>query len=181
MLRFRQIVPVLIISLLISLQGVAYAAEDKSDATVKAPPEKQDSGAEQLAVAEWFENYDQIRRDAEMTLSDKLQSMRLIALRPGEKNIALASRMKKKYAAALSQMQHLTPVPETAELQEGYIQYFTKAEQLTSNYIETQEKPSNARESILSLKKQIEELDNNNKLLDEKLRAQYSIKRHKHI
>lgn len=133
-----------------------------------------------ISVTEWFARYDQIRRDAEMTTGDKLQSLLLSAKKPEIKNAALASRMLKKYTTALSGMKSLRSTLETRELQQGYIKYFSTACQLFSDYLAAQKEVPFTNQSLVPTKRKLEDLDKTNKKLDAALRNQYLIPNHIH-
>lgn len=133
-----------------------------------------------LSVREWFDRYDQIRRDAEMTMADKWQSMLLQAKKPEAKNAALATRMSTKYSRALSEMKRLGSTPETKALQVGYIEYFTSARQLFEDYLVAQNTVPFSNQSLVPTKKKLELLDRKNKMIDDALRREYIIKKHRH-
>jgi hypothetical protein len=133
-----------------------------------------------LTVSDWFGRYDQIRRDAEMTMGDKWQWFFLLDKRPNKKNAALGTRMLKKYTIALSQMNELGSTPETKELQMRYIEYFITARQLFSNYVAAQKEVPFTNQALAPSRKKLEELDKKNKQLDEELRKKYMIAKHKH-
>jgi len=115
-----------------------------------------------------------------MTMGDKFQSFLLAASKPQKRNAALASRMIKKYATAASEMKKLQSMPETRELQEGYTQYFIKARQLFTDYLDGQKVVPFTNQSLIPIKQKLEELDKTNKMLDVELRKQYRISKHKH-
>lgn len=115
-----------------------------------------------------------------MTLGDKFQSLLLSASKPEKKNAALATRMLKKYTTSLSAMKELTAIPETKDLQDSYIEYFSTARRLFSDYLDAQTKVPFTNESLVLTKKKLEELDKKNKLLDKELREMYMINKHKH-
>ncbi len=137
------------------------------------------------SVSEWFEQYDQIRRDAEMSLGEKLQSRSVVekGLNPGakseKKNGALATHLISKYETAVSAMKKLPVLPETRELQEGYTQYFIKMQQVFVECHKVRKAPA-TKQSLLSEKKKLEDLDKKNKKLDDELRKHYGIPKHKH-
>ncbi len=133
-----------------------------------------------LTVSQWFAGYDQIRRDAEMTMADKWQSMLLQAKKPEPKNAALAIRMSKKYGRALSDMKRLGSTPETKALQVGYIEYFGSARQLFDDYLIAQNAVPFTNQSLVPTKKKLEVLDKKNKRMDDTLRREYIIKKHRH-
>jgi|GEM_PF-1468506 hypothetical protein len=132
------------------------------------------------SVEEWFNRYDQIRRDAEMTMGDKLQSLLLAAKKPEKKNAALASRMIAKYTTSLSELEKLESIPETRELQQGYIEYFRTARQLFSDYLDAQKAVPFTNQSLRPTKKRLEELDKKIKKIDANLRKQYRVTKHRH-
>lgn len=131
-------------------------------------------------VTEWFNKYDQIRRDAEMTPAEKLQSFQLAAKKPQRSNAVLASRMVKKYTTALSEMKVLGSIPETKELQDGYVEFFSKARQLFVDYLDAQTHVPFTNCTLISTRKNLENLDQTNKKLDRELRKRYMIPKHKH-
>jgi len=137
-------------------------------------------------VTEWFAKYDQIRRDAEMTMGEKLKYGNALkkALKSGGKmsksTHAFAERMLSKYSAAATAMQALSSVPETQELQDGYIQYFTEMERSFQDCISIQEITPTTAESRAVTKEKIEKINAKNKKLDDDLRLKYDIPKHKH-
>ncbi len=133
-----------------------------------------------MTVREWFDKYDEIRRDAEMTMADKWQSMLLQARKPEPKNAALAKRMSSKYSRALSAMKRLGSPPETKALQVGYIEYFSTARQLFEDYLVAQNAVPFTNQSLVPTKKKLEVLDKRNKQIDDVLRREYFIKKHRH-
>jgi hypothetical protein len=130
----------------------------KIQATKPLPPRT-------LTVSEWFNKYDQIRRDAEMTMADKWQSMLLQARKPEQKNAALATRMSAKYGRALFEMKKLGSTPETKALQVGYIEYFATARQLFEDYLVAQKAVPFSNKSLVPTKKKLEVLDKKTKEL----------------
>jgi hypothetical protein len=133
-----------------------------------------------LTVSEWFDKYDQIRRDAEMTMGDKWQSLLLQAKKPEPNNAALATRMSKKYSRALSEMKKLGSTPETKALQVGYIEYFVTARQLFEDYLVAQKEVPFTNQSLVPTKKKLEVLDKRNKEIDDGLRKRHIIRKHRH-
>jgi len=157
------------------------SARSKSvSSTAKADTAKHPLRQKSMTVSEWFVRYDQIRRDAEMTLGDKWQALSLLDKKPDKKNAALASHMLKKYTSALSQVKELGSTPETKELQSGYVEYFNKARELFANYVAAQKEVPFTNQSMGPAKKELEELDKRNKKLDDELRKKYIIAKHKH-
>ncbi len=173
---------VFILCLLSGLQmegKVLAKSEDSNPATMPAPQ------ASNFGVHEWFEMYDQIRRDAEMTLGEKLHARSALQKRVNSeketenKSDAVTARIIAKYTAAVSALQKLQVVQETSELQDGYTEYFTKMHQL---FVDNSgaESTSATKQSLALEVKQLQELDKKNKKLDDELRKKYGIPKHKH-
>jgi hypothetical protein len=166
----------------LQIANIVVAKAD-SITTLANPTEKDKDG--KLSIREWFENYDQIRRSAEMTLFEKLQTRFALErggdsqTRSGKSNRALAKRMLSKYTKAIADMKKLQAPPETKELHDGYIRYFTDMQQLFVQSF-APESDSDRRQFLLSQRRTLEELDRNNKKLDEELRRQNGIPRHRH-
>jgi hypothetical protein len=174
---------VLIICMLSYFLIPCNALTPKADTgeTADGSSQKQESSEVNPAVKDWFAKYDQIRRDAEMTTGDKMQAMRLNADKPNKKNAELASKMLAKYTASHSAMKELPPIPETSELHERYTEYFCRARQLFSDFVDAQAKVPYPSESLSAARKELEVFDKSNKILDKDLRTKYSISKHKHI
>ena len=164
---------------LVPCQVLAQSSD--SEAAAEGTSQKQESTEVNSAVRDWFAIYDQIRRDAEMTTGEKLQAMHLNADKPQKKNAELASKMLAKYTTALSAMKQLSPIAETRELQERYTEYFSKASQLFSDFVDAQTKDPYPTESLAASRKELEAFDKANKILDKDLRLKYSISKHRHI
>jgi hypothetical protein len=152
-----------------------------TESAAEARTEKNQAQQQSITAAEWFTRYDEIRRRAEMTIVEKLQSFGLAFKKADKRNAALASRMIRKYTTALSAMKELESTPETKELQDGYIEYFTAARQLMTDCLDVQEQVPSTNQSLMSTKRELEELDKKNKKLDAELRRKYVISKHKHI
>lgn len=131
-------------------------------------------------VVEWFKEYDQIRRDAEMSLADKFQAMLLTTGSPGKRNVALSTRMAEKYRTALAEIRRMESLPETRELQEGYTEYFSKAYALLQEHLDGQDPGALNNKNFIQMKEQLESLDSKNKKMDDDLRKEYGIPKHRH-
>jgi hypothetical protein len=153
-----------------------------------------DNKRNKQAVLDWFQKYDAIRSDAEMTVDEKTLSKQLMrkAMLPlasaeeKEKASELALKMVERYSTALAGMQQLKPVPETAALQTGYVRYFTDSRELFEKLGHKFSKDKEERHlvkhlfsGLISGKKELAALDESNKGLDAKLRAEYGIHEHK--
>lgn len=145
-------------------------------------------------ILEWFERYDQVRRQAQMSPSEKLKADGLMskgmsglgAMLAGDEKAAtqnLLNKLVNKYQQAAEQMKQLHLYPETERLHRGYYQYFSDAKRLFSDYLRVQsnlfamdEETGKPVAGLLMARKQnLETLDMNNKALDEQLRQQFNI------
>ncbi|MCC7529701.1 MAG: hypothetical protein IT342_14355 [Candidatus Melainabacteria bacterium] len=145
-------------------------------------------------IQEWFQRYDQVRRQSQMTPSEKQKADGLMskgmtglgAMLAGDEKAATQSLLNKlvgKYQAAAEQMKQLPLYPETERLHRGYYQYFSDARRLFSDYLKVQsnlfamdEETGKPVAGLLMARKQnLETLDMNNKGLDEQLRQQFNI------
>lgn len=141
-------------------------------------------------IGQWFKNYDDIRRKAQMNPSerakaDALMSKALSMFIPGEEKTqakALLSSLVARYAQAVDEFKRLPLYPETEKLHRGYYQYFTSARQLFSDYLTVQQNPLATDQNgnpvagtLMGRKQNLESLDQANKAIDSQLRAQFGI------
>jgi hypothetical protein len=146
------------------------------------------------ALVAWFQKYDAIRSDAEMTVDEKALSKQLmrramLPLASGEEKEnarELAAKMVERYSTALVRMHQLKATPETSALEAGYIRYFTNSkelfEKLGHRFSKDKEERRLAKHllsGLISGKKELSVLDESNKQIDAKLRADYGIAEHK--
>ncbi len=142
-------------------------------------------------VHQWFNQYDQIRRQAQMNPAERQQSDYLLSrgmaiLMPGEEKMAarqILIKLVNKYQLAKASMQGLQPIPETLNLHRGYYQYFNNAHQLFSDYLRVQDnlfvtdastgKPVAGQ--LLQRKAMLEQLRLQIQALDEQTRNQFGI------
>ena len=147
-------------------------------------------------VRQWFSQYDQIRRQAQMNPGERQQSDYLLSrgmaiLMPGEEKIAarqILMKLVNKYQLAKVAMQGLPPIPETLNLHRGYYQYFNNAHQLFSDYLRVQDnlfvtdastgKPVAGQ--LLQRKAMLEQLRQQIQGLDEQTRNQFGIPPYKY-
>jgi len=147
-------------------------------------------------VRQWFTQYDQIRRQAQMSpaerqRSDYLLSRGMAILMPGEEKIAareILIKLVNKYQVAKGAMQALPPIPETLNLHRGYYQYFNNAHQLFSDYLRVQDnlfvtdastgKPVAGQ--LLQRKAMLEQLRQQIQGLDEQTRNQFGVPPYKY-
>ena len=176
---------VLTVLLLLAHPPAATSSESDSD-KVNTPGKL--SADQKEAVVEWFKKYDQIRRDAELTLAEKFQTMSFLdknldgktALRKRDQE--LVARMNAKYAKADEAMKNLQPVSEVKELQEGYSNYFRQVHHVFTRYVKdsTGCDANTPHSTVQEQRSALEELDSKNKKLDAQLRSKYGIAKHKH-
>jgi hypothetical protein len=141
-------------------------------------------------VQQWFSQYDNIRRQAQMNPEEKARADRLLAggmamLVPGPEKIAtgqLLAKLRASNQQAANQLKGLRLYPETKQLHLGYYKYFNDAQALFSDYITLQnnlfatDASGKSIASQLMLRKQaLADLDQSNKMIDSQLRAQFGI------
>jgi hypothetical protein len=181
MLQIRILLTVIVLTVTILLATVQAAPEKTNFVSEPELPSEMCRAHQRVAsVTKWFCKYDRIRRDAEMPLSDKLLFCLLTAARSEKRSSGLAARMIERYTAALSALKELKPIPETKDLQDGYVLYFSTARQLFTDYLDAQKQGTITDQSVISEKKKLEEIDKANKKLDATLRTEYEISRYRH-
>ncbi len=142
-------------------------------------------------IRNWFNCYDQIRRQAQLSpaerqRADQIMSKGLSIFMPGaDKALAqnLMTELVSRYEIAAQQMSQLQIVSATEQLHRAYYQYFIDAKNLFSDYLKLQSDlmavDQNTGQPIASglveRKENLSMLDQNNKMLDERLRQQYGI------
>lgn len=102
---------------------------------------------EAAKIYQWFLNYDEIRRRAQMNPIEKQQADGLLArglglFMPGNDKLAakqLLSGLVMRYQKATQSLQSLPLLPETKQLQEAYYQYFDNAMRLFADYLRVQD------------------------------------------
>lgn len=136
------------------------------------------------SVVTWFTKYDQVRREAQMTRSEKADAVRLWASsyvqttdRDDEVARAILTRMVVRYDRAAKQLAALPQIPETKVLHKGYLEYFQRAHANFRGYVETLDKKSpRAAFAQMDLGRQpLALFDAGNKSLDRQLRTKYNI------
>ncbi len=142
-------------------------------------------------IRNWFNCYDQIRRQAQLSpaerqRADQIMSKGLSIFMPGaDKALAqnLMTELVSRYEIAAQQMSQLQIISATEQLHRAYYQYFIDAKNLFSDYLKLQSDlmavDQNTGQPIASglveRKENLSMLDQNNKILDERLRQQYGI------
>jgi len=146
-------------------------------------------------VAEWFVQYDRIRRKAQMSPQEKERSGKLLtqglaasvfkSADSEQEQLAastLLRSMVERYNKAQAEMGQLPQIGETKKLNQGYTQYFINAGSLFGDYLKIQGNlfvTDSSGNSILGQLQQrkaaLESLDITNKELDAKLRTKFKI------
>ena len=158
------------------------------NAATQSSEEKHDDTSQ---IYTWFNQYDEIRRNAEMSLSEKLRMHHffgkgLTAFAPdsSEPSEKLIAQMVERYGTATQAMEALPAVPETKELQIGYTKFFKQAKDLFEKYLDIQKNRKKVGFTehlpLVDQKTALQNLDAKNKALDKSLRQKYSISPHKH-
>lgn len=144
-----------------------------------------------LTIAQWFNQYDQVRRQAQMSpverqRADSLMSRGLSILVPGDTKIAtkqILGTMVDRYTRACNQLKGLPQIQPTQQLQVAYYNYFNTAGLLFLDYLRVQDnlllsdattgQPLAA--GLLQRKQMLEMLEGRCKQLDAQVRAQYGV------
>ena len=142
-------------------------------------------------VSQWFNRYDQIRRQAQMNPAERQQADYLLSrgmaiLVPGNEKVAARAiliKLVENYEQATLAMKQLPLIPETSELHRGYYQYFNNARLLFSDYLRVQDnlfvtdastgKPVAAQ--LIQRKQMLEQLNQQVQNLDQQLRSRHGI------
>ncbi len=139
----------------------------------------------------WFGDYDQIRRQAQLSPDERRQADLILGrglslFMPGpDKAVArqLLTELVRRYQVATQQMSNLRMIAPTEQLHRGYYEYFSQAMRLFSDYLKLQDDllavdPNTGQpvaSGLVDRKENLARLDENNKALDQQLRAQYGI------
>lgn len=146
---------------------------------------------EKEQVQAWFSQYDQIRREAEMTMQQKFQAHSLFSkvaegkkdALQNEKSEEFAQTMMDTYAGAASKIRNLPELAATVELQHGYEDFFMRSSKLFKNFISAKKKGNEkiaSKEEVQAKREELITLDKKIKALDAKLRLKFGVKAHKH-
>jgi hypothetical protein len=134
-------------------------------------------------VQNWFKRYDQIRRRAQMSISEKARAQRLTtaSLSGNPKDVtaakAMLSSLITRYSNALSAMTSLPRLSETQQVQSAYIRYFRTGKsvfQKLHSAVSSGNKPA----MLIAMqqgKSQMSTLDGQAKSIDRKVRKMYRI------
>jgi hypothetical protein len=186
----QALVFVITIGSITGLLGCANSATDQSASTRELPTQRVVESGPRITVKQWFQAYDQIRRDAQMTPDEKSQSMRLMSngITPGatdsDKQLAqdIVNKMVARYSRATTAMRQLPVIAQTQDLHYGYSKYFLEAGLLFQEYLKMQSNvlatDGGGKPLIIKLKdrkSELERLDASNKSLDLELRQKYQV------
>ena len=154
-------------------------------------PSSQGQAVNSGRVVEWFGQYDQIRRQAQMTPTERQQADYLLSrgmaiLVPGEEKVAARSLLMKlvdRYQKAKQTIRQLPLIPETQQLHRGYYQYFNNAHLLFADYLKVQDNLFITDAStgqpiagqLIARKQALEQLNQQVQGFDQKLRNQFGI------
>jgi len=142
----------------------------------------------------WFDRYDHIRRQAQMTAAERAESDRLqdkgvfVLLSSSDKQSgrALLNKMVIRYRKAAGQMESLPRLAQTEKLRRGYSRYFRSAGKLFGDYLTVygnvfakDASGQSIRKKLKTRKAALQALEASNKALDERLRARYRIPAYK--
>jgi hypothetical protein len=141
-------------------------------------------------LKEWFNKYDMIRKQAQMTPAEKakaddLMSHGLQMFVPGEEKVIaqkLLTMLVGKYQTACNQLKLLPLYPETGQLHRDYFKYFSDAHDLFADYLKVQNnlmaKNANGQSIMAGLmqrKADLEATEQNAKSVDAGVRGQLGI------
>jgi len=174
------------------------AAGQSADAKAPAAAVKQTTQSKtQLDVPQWFNRYDQIRREAQMTPDERKQASTLLSggvkpWRPeNEKQAAkrLLTKLTAQYRKATMAMKALPMLPQTQKLHRGYYQYFSTAGDLFADYLTVQDNllakdKTTGRPllgELLERKEKLSQLNDFIQDLDKKARNEFDIPAYKYV
>lgn len=139
---------------------------------------------EKQRVVAWFTEYDDIRRDAQMSPAEKAGAIKMwatsfVSAGPAETSDAriLLSRMVQRYDQAGKRLSALPEIPETKSLQRGYLTFFHMAKGNFQRYLNTLNTGS-LKATVAQTqagKQELSVVDVRNKSLDRKIRERYHI------
>lgn len=155
---------------------------------------KTDTQTKSEKIGRWFEQYDLIRKNAQMSDTERFQSRRLLtegaaaslfgqqSLEDKQAAARLLSKMVERYQKAYAAMNSLPSLNETKKLHKGYTDYFASAGGLFGDYLKIQGNLLATDASgtpifaqLTQRKAALEQLDIVNKELDGKLRSKFGI------
>ena len=134
-------------------------------------------------IKSWFNRYDQIRRRAQMSMTEKARAQRLTtaALSGNPKDVAAAkamlSSLATRYSNALAAMNSLPKMRETQQLQTAYSRYFRTGKAVFQNLRSTIN-GGNKPAMLVAMqqgKSKMSAVDGQAKAIDRKVRKMYKI------
>jgi hypothetical protein len=171
---------------------VGYPPQGQVPGVAMSAAGKRGAGAQRaMSVGQWFNAYDNIRHQAQMSPSerqraDSLMSRGLSILMPGDEKVAtkaLLSNMVVRYGTACQQLKSLPQMPQTTNLHHMYYNYFANAGQLFADYVRVQDNlfikdaatGQPLASSLLQRKQMLEGLEHQCKQLDGQTRAAFGV------
>ena len=147
-------------------------------------------------IRDWFNKYDNVRRQSQMTpperaKADAMLSKGLAIVMPGADKVesaALFQMLEQRDAEGAEQLKKMPLYLETEQLHRGYHKYFQDASSLFGDYLRVQNNlmttdPTTGKPlmgQLIARKKNLEDLDMNNKQLDAELRNRFKIPPYKY-
>lgn len=139
--------------------------------------------AQTKKVANWFAQYDAIRRAAQMSSNEKRACHKLMGAvfspnpRDRDAGKLLLKTMADRYSGAVAQLSKLKRIPETSELHSAYLEYFKTARSRfqQSEIAMNDGKGVNAVAHLGEAKRELGGMDVRNKALDRTLRRKFNI------
>lgn len=144
-----------------------------------------------VQVSQWFNQYDQIRRQAQMSPQERQQADYFLSkitaiFVPGQEKLDaknLLTRMVSRYRQASIAIKQLPMLPQTIQLQKGYYRYFVTAGNLFIDYLKVQDNllttdPNTGQPiagQLMQRKAALEELNVSIQSLDQQLRNRLGI------
>ncbi len=191
-MKFGKASVVLLLCSVLTPATVAWAQyQEMSSNSNIAAPSSGGAATNPAQIKQWFSRYDVVRKQAQMSPSEKEQADNLLSqglsvFVPGPNKTQaqkLLTGLVSKYQVAGNQMKALALYPETSQLHRGYYQYFTDARALFSDYLRVQDnlmvKDERTGKSIMpqlmARKASLEALEQQVKQLDGELRAQFGV------
>jgi len=157
----------------------------------RVEPARKSETEDRMSVRDWFARYDQIRRKAQMTPTERKEASKLVKkglprLLFGEDRSAartLLAKLIARYQAAVAEMRQLPEISQTEDLQDAYLKYFLTARSLFSDYLRVQNSPlatdKNTGERVITRlqkrKEKLGDLDKSAKSLDRRLRKEFDL------
>jgi len=183
--------------ILIAIVGAFAAKELMLDAATKSkagnyvireqsaitPRTAVSSTVSQAELVDWFRQYDSIRREAQMTMPEKMKATQLMSaaargdVSDADEAAVLLGRLATKYGKASQSLKSLPAPAQTKELKDLYVRYFSTGHAFFSKYRSTL--AAKDQDAMLNQlrhgRSQMSLLDSSAKRVDRQLREKYKI------